>query len=622
MKVIKVFGLGLAGLLVLVVLVLMFGVPAQPLVGYLADRAADAGYRLRVDGPAKLALWPSLNIAADDVRLSEADGAREEILAAKQLRVGVSLIGLLTGDIRIDDVAVRQPVIRLTSGRDSAGRNAPRAASDSGTTRAIAIDRLTIEDGTLILRDARENLEGRIVSLQVTAALPAQGALDVTAQGKAGEQVLRFAAKAGSASQVLEGRATPVEARLELPGLLAAPLSLTANTRVSNRVFSIEGIRGSLGSGRVNGSVAIDTSGTRPRASADLLFDRLELIPPAAAAPAAANAPWSDQPIEFAVLRVFEAAVKISARELIVHNIHVAPAEVDATLTGGLLSIALSRAQLYGGPVTGKLVIDAGRAPRHGASFDLAKVDALPFLTDAIGFDHLEGRFQARLDVTASGTSAAAIVGSLGGTAQFSVEDGAVRGVNIPAMIRALTNQTLQGWQDKGSDKTELTSLAATFQLANGQATTDDLRLAGPLLRVTGKGTANLVARTLDFRVDPKLVLTLQGQGGPADPAGLGVPVVIRGAWNDPQLYPDVAGILDNPDAAFAKLKQMGGSLFGLTDQPGGSGKRPKVEEVIKSLDQMIRGDSKGRQGGQGGQGSRPDSKNQVRDVIRDLFGR
>ena len=622
MKVIKVFGLGLAGLLVLVVLVLMFGVPAQPLVGYLADRAADAGYRLRVDGPAKLALWPSLNIAADDVRLSEADGAREEILAAKQLRVGVSLIGLLTGDIRIDDVAVRQPVIRLTSGRDSAGRNAPRAASDSGTTRAIAIDRLTIEDGTLILRDARENLEGRIVSLQVTAALPAQGAFDVTAQGKAGEQVLRFAAKASSASQVLEGRATPVEARLELPGLLAAPLSLTANTRVSNRVFSIEGIRGSLGSGRVNGSVAIDTSGTRPRASADLLFDRLELIPPVAAAPAAANTAWSDQPIEFAVLRVFEAAVKISARELIVHNIHVAPAEVDATLTGGLLSIALSRAQLYGGPVTGKLVIDAGRAPRHGASFDLAKVDALPFLTDAIGFDHLEGRFQARLDVTASGTSAAAIVGSLGGTAQFSVEDGAVRGVNIPAMIRALTNQTLQGWQDKGSDKTELTSLAATFQLANGQATTDDLRLAGPLLRVTGKGTANLVARTLDFRVDPKLVLTLQGQGGPADPAGLGVPVVIRGAWNDPQLYPDVAGILDNPDAAFAKLKQMGGSLFGLTDQPGGSGKRPKVEEVIKSLDQMIRGDSKGRQGGQGGQGSRPDSKNQVRDVIRDLFGR
>ena len=613
MKVIKILGLGLAGLLVLAVLVLMFGVPAGPLVGYLADRAAAAGYQLRVDGPSKLSLWPSLNISADDVQLSDTN-AREEILAAKQVRVGISLIGLLTGDIRIDEVGVRQPVIRLTSGRDS-GRSSARSGNDSGSARTVGIDRFTITDGTLIMRDVRENLEGRITALQVTAALPAQGAFDVTAEGKAGEQILRFAAKANSASQIVDGRPTPIEARFELPGLLTAPLSITANTKVTNQRFSIDGIRGTLGSGRVNGAVTIDTAGARPSANASLVFDRLEIIPPPPAT-ASANAPWSDQPMELAVLRVFEAAVKISARELIVRNIHLAPAEVEANLQGGLLSIALTRAELYGGPVTGKLVIDAGaRARAHGASFDLSRVSALPFLTDALGFDHLEGRFQAKLDITASGTSPAAIVSSLGGTAQFGLEDGAIRDANLPNLVRAMTSQTVQGWQDKGTDKTELTSLTATFQVANGQASTDDLRLAGPLIRVTGKGSANLVARTLDFRVDPKLVFSLQGQGGPADPAGLGVPVVIRGAWNDPQLYPDVAGILENPDSAFAKLKQMGGSLFGLTDK-GQDGKRPKVDEVIKSLDQMIRGDGRNRQPGQ------PDSKGQVQDVIRDLFRR
>ena len=35
-----------------------------------------------------------------------------------------------------------------------------------------------------------------------------------------------------------------------------------------------------------------------------------------------------------------------------------------------------------------------------------------------------------------------------------------------------------------------------------------------------------------------------------------------------PQIYPDVAGILDNPAAAYAKLKEMGSGLFA----PGGSG--------------------------------------------------
>jgi AsmA protein len=180
-------------------------------------------------------------------------------------------------------------------------------------------------------------------------------------------------------------------------------------------------------------------------------------------------------------------------------------------------------------------------------------------------------------------------------------------------MVRALASRMLQGWQLASQEKTDLTLVGASFRVANGQATTDDLRLLGPLVRITGKGTVNLPAQTLDLRVDPKLVLSLQGQGGPPDPAGLGVPVAVRGPWAEPRIYPDIAGILDNPDAAFAKLKAMGGSLFGLLDsQPGGGAKKPKPEDVIKSLDKMIRGD----------RDQPSDTKNHVRDIIRDLLGR
>ena len=114
---------------------------------------------------------------------------------------------------------------------------------------------------------------------------------------------------------------------------------------------------------------------------------------------------------------------------------------------------------------------------------------------------------------------------------------------------------------------------------------------------VTGKGSVNLASKTVDLRVEPKLVLTTQGQGGPTDPAGLGVPVVIRGAWAAPQIYPEVAGLLENPAAAFAKLKAMGGSLFGLLEPGGGgaSGKRPSPDDMMKQLDQMMRGDGRNR---------------------------
>ena len=611
MKLIKIAGLGLAGLLAVAALALAVGIPAQPLIGYVSGRAAQAGYQLRVDGPSTISLAPSLNITAQDIRLLDAKDT-DELLAAKNVRAELSLLSLLTGDIRISELRLGDPVIRLTSGRTGAsGRSSNPAAGGESTTRIPAIDRVVVDGGTLILRDVQEKLEGQIDAIQLTASIPGRGPVELEAEGKAGDNIVRFAAKASSASQILEGRPTPVEARLELPGLLKAPLSLTASLKTADQIFSIDGIRGTLGSGRMNGSIAVDTAGARPNVNAGLVFDRLEF---ATADRVSRNEPWSDRPIEFGLLRVFNATVKISARDLIAGNVHLTPAEIDARLLGGLMSITMSRSELYGGPVQGKLVVDADpRGPRHGASFELASGNAGPLLTDALAFDRVEGRLRLKFDLTATGASPSAIVSSLGGTADFSLEDGAVRDVNIASMVGALASRMLQGWQLASQEKTDLTLVGASFRVANGQATTDDLRLLGPLVRITGKGTVNLPAQTLDLRVDPKLVLSLQGQGGPPDPAGLGVPVAVRGPWAEPRIYPDIAGILDNPEAAFAKLKAMGGSLFGLLDsQPGGGAKKPKPEDVIKSLDKMIRGD----------RDQPSDTKNHVRDIIRDLLGR
>jgi AsmA protein len=65
------------------------------------------------------------------------------------------------------------------------------------------------------------------------------------------------------------------------------------------------------------------------------------------------------------------------------------------------------------------------------------------------------------------------------------------------------------------------------------------------------------------FRVEPKLVLTTEGQGRTSDPVGFGIPVMIDGSWSQPRIYPDMAGVLDNPEAAYAKLREMGKGLFG-----------------------------------------------------------
>jgi AsmA protein len=170
---------------------------------------------------------------------------------------------------------------------------------------------------------------------------------------------------------------------------------------------------------------------------------------------------------------------------------------------------------------------------------------------------------QAKIAVRSAGASQHVIMSNLSGTAFVNFQDGAIRGPNVAQMIRQLTSNMLSGWQEADEQSTDLSQLSASFRIDRGQATTTDLNLVGPLVKMTGAGTVDVGTKTLAFRVEPKLVMTTEGQGRTSDPIGLGIPVVVDGPWAQPLIYPEMTGILDNPDAAYAKLKEMGKGLFG-----------------------------------------------------------
>ena len=261
--------------------------------------------------------------------------------------------------------------------------------------------------------------------------------------------------------------------------------------------------------------------------------------------------------------------MRLSAAELNLGSAHFAPAALEASLANGILKGTVSNLGAYGGQANGSIDIDVSRdAPVYALHSDLTNVRALPLLKSAADFDSLDGRLQARIDVRSFGQSQQAIMSNIAGTATANFQDGAIRGLNVAQMIRALTSGTLSGWQGSREQSTDLTQLSASFHIEKGVATTADLNLVGPLVKMTGTGTVDLGSKTLALRVEPKLVMTTQGQGRASDPVGFGIPVVIDGPWASPRIYPDIAGILDNPAAAYAKLKEMGNGLFA----PGGSG--------------------------------------------------
>lgn len=588
MKKAKIAGLGLVGLLV-VVLTLAYGISVRPVLDPVIGKIQNAtGYRLRIVGPTKIAFRPFLAVIADDVHIADAGSAAdEESLAAERVQIGLSVIGLITGDVRISDLTVRRPVWRVDVGHQGSSQSAQ--PSSGPPAEALGVGQITIMDGTLVFRGP-SGTETLLDHIDLKASLRSPRGIAIDAAGSWGGQRVHASMATEGPVASSAGPVVGVTATVSSPDRPQWAMSATGKLRLDSRVVQLEGLKGTLGEDPFDGSASIDLSGPRPHVQADVSFARIRV---ARAVPAAqrergrratvgepaADAPWSDAPVDLSPLNLFDADVKLSAGELMLGKVRLAPVSVDAKLVMGVAVASLSRTELYGGKAGGTLVFDASAPhPRCVSQIDLVAVSALALLEDAADFGHLDGHIYAKFDLKATGESIRGMLSTLGGRADIEFRDAIVRGVDLPKMVQLLTKGVLQGWHEDGN--TRLDRLGADFRVVDGVATTDNLRASGPLLSVTGKGVVDLVGQTLEFTTDPNLILNVKGQGPSDEPIGLGVPVVVRGPWSNPRIYPDVANVLESPDNAYAKLAELGIGLFGLAKkQPGFS-----LESILEGV--------------------------------------
>jgi AsmA protein len=613
MKALKASAITL-GAIAFVALVLAFvGIPVGFLLGAIkVDVETATGYQLEVSGGATLRLLPSASIVAHDVKLADArhNGPAAGI-SAQTLRVAAPLQSFFGNRPVISEAVLTHPVIRtpLLRRRTAAASPAPATSPSSpSTTRAVTIEHFAIHDGTLEFINARNEVESKLGGIELIGALSAADQIDVIASARAGEQNLTLKVKGSAPRGGFDGRPLPLAFTFEAPGLLQAPLNGSAEVRAAGSLIKVNSISGAIGPSNFSGFASIDAT-SKPMVTVDLDFQSIDIgaIRPAGAGSADAGAgggidrPWSDAPLSLDSLNFFDADVRISAAALNVATFHFAPISVSATIDNGVVRAAFPSVGLYGGQASGGVAADvSGSNQLFALRFNVDGVRALPMLTDVANFTALDGRMQARIDLHAQGGSERAIMSSLDGTLDLQFQDGEIRSVNIAQMIRNVTASILSGWQAGQSEKTDFTQLAALFQISKGQATTNNLQLAGPLVRVTGTGTADIGAKTLQFRLDPKLVMSLEGQGSTANPVGLGVPVMVQGPWGSPKIYPEVAGMLDNPDQAFAKLRELGQGLFGGNTSGGGAATgQAGSGNILQGIGDMLKNLGNGRGDGQ-----------------------
>ncbi len=614
------------------------------------------GRTLTFSDDTSLSVYPDISLVLKNAKLSNpSDMPPGFVVAMETLRLKVALQPLFARKVEIQEFQLERPVANLlvtgdgksnwqfanVSGGSELGSGQANETIESFKLTEFALGPITIRNGRLHYLDERSGTAMKLDAVNTEISLPKiDGAIAVKGDLVwKGERIdLNFRADkpkaltedkpskisiaitsklvgfnfSGSLSLAggvrLNGGInvkTPSLRRLSswtgsplAPGKGLEAFSIKSPLAYGNDTINLKNARIALDGMNVQGDVSVVTKGAVPRITARVGVDKVNVnsyMPGNASGGggSAASGKWSTAPIDMSGLRAVNADISLNAGQIIYKKTVISNASTRLKLNAGTLDAAASKMSLYGGSAAGALRLSGARkVPTISGSLRTQDVDANRFLKDFAGFDWLEGATAITTQVSSAGRNQAQLVSNLGGTFKISLWNGAIRGYNIAKMVRGATKNILDGWKKEPTEKTDFSVLAASFKIRKGLARNDDLKLIGPLVRVTGSGQVLLPAKTLNYTVKPKVVASLKGQGGTEDLSGLTVPFKIKGPWSNLQIYPDMKGILENPDQAFSAINKL---LKGKSGLKGLSTKtltkkieKKTIKKVTKELNKVI----------------------------------
>jgi AsmA protein len=135
-------------------------------------------------------------------------------------------------------------------------------------------------------------------------------------------------------------------------------------------------------------------------------------------------------------------------------------------------------------------------------------------------------------------------------------KNGKLKGVNLLGLLK--NPNGAQG----SDDSTDFSEFSGTYTIAKGVMTTNDLKLAAPLLRMTGAGTVDLPNWQDNLLLKPTLVASRQGQSSKGDESGIVIPVAVEGPLDHPRYKPDLRAALQENLKDPGKLRDNVRSLL------------------------------------------------------------
>ncbi|MEA3436326.1 MAG: AsmA family protein, partial [Thermodesulfobacteriota bacterium] len=220
--------------------------------------------------------------------------------------------------------------------------------------------------------------------------------------------------------------------------------------------------------------------------------------------------------------------------------------DINVKISGknGVFHINPLTMKLYNGDISGKVTLNVKKnTPQSNIKLKLNNIECEPLIKDILEKDILKGTVKAGVALSMSGDDAEMIMKTLNGKGEFSVKNGAVKGVDLVAMVR--NTDSAYGFAGKGnkSPETGFSELYAPFTITDGLLKTTDTRMVSTLIRVAVSGKANLPDETLKFRIEPVVVTTSKADKKKMKRSEVKVPVLVSGTFSFPKFRPDLKAI-------------------------------------------------------------------------------
>ncbi|MFZ9039104.1 MAG: AsmA family protein [Gammaproteobacteria bacterium] len=551
-KVIRYLVIGLGAAIVFLVASVAIFVAVFDANAYKQDLSdlvrEQTGRELQFHGDVDLTIYPALGMKLGAMSLSNAEGfGAQPMIKVKAVSISVDVASLITLAPEIDKLVMRDLEINLITNKAGVTNwddllrpslptdGEPKAAETEGETREQqdfeikgAFGGLDLENIKLLWLDEQAGDRFEIVDLDLgTGRIEPNKPFPLT---------LHLDASASGDLDIVFDLKSQIEYLIDKQQLTLSDMALALNE------FEIGGRLQLSDFAKPTPALRFDL------ASQNLDVDALLGTPPAVADSGPQTSrqepteTTEDVKIELPMqtLRDLDIDGKISLAQVKAQNLRMSDVVIVVKAQDGVVGVKPVTLNMYDGKVETAAAIDVKASiPKYSIDQSLQAVQVGDLLKDYTGEETISGSLNAEANLTTSGEWLSELKRNSNGSLKLAFLDGALNGFNVRHSIDS-AKAKLSGKESPPLEnlKTDFSSLSLSGVIRNGVFSSDDLDLQAPLLRASGRGSADLNNETVDYQVDTKLVGSVKGQEGEAadELAGLAIPVSIKGPFADPKI--------------------------------------------------------------------------------------